>query len=354
MVVKARRARRHPPRRGGQSAIIGRRAAAVGALFVAVTAAAVARVASAGSPPRRIPPANASYVTMVDVVATKPHDPTAFTQGLCFDGSGRLLESDGIYSHSRVRVVEVDTGKSVLETKNDRNVFGEGLTTVGDVVLQLTWREKVMIEYDMDLVEQRRVPQPTPREGWGVAYDAEADVLYITDGTATLRAVRRAGEHYVKVRDDIVVHDDRLGLEIEGLNEVEMVRGELWANVYPMRHHKVSNCIARIDPVTGSVLAWVDAKSLIRRQSPRVKRHPLNFVLNGIAFNHDGTDDHLYLTGKQWDYMFDVDLTPKRDLGPNHVMTHCSIFHGPSVNTNAHSAKQRTNVQRGSHRPDSS
>ncbi|KAJ8613914.1 hypothetical protein CTAYLR_009582 [Chrysophaeum taylorii] len=275
-----------------------------------------------GGPPRRIA-ANLTtqYVTMATAVRTFPHDTSGFTQGLVAS-ENRLFESDGLYGKSRVREVEPSTGRSRLERPNKKHHFGEGLAAMGDRLVQLTWREKVIIEYSLDLEVIRTLPMPLPREGWGAAWDGRA--LYLSDGSAT---VRKFGMDYAPL-GSFEVKDHRLGITVEGLNELEMVSGELWANVYAMRRREASNCIARVNPATGDVLGWIDANSLFRLQSDRVRRRRLDFVFNGIAFlpgTKSDRDDHLYVTGKMWDNMFDIDLLPT-NLGPAHVKLHCGLY----------------------------
>ena len=74
-------------------------------------------------------------------------------------------------------------------------------------------------------------------------------------------------------RTPLRVADPRLdGGLIEGLNELEMVEGELWANILPLRHHKASPCVARIDVDTGRVIGWLDFSALRAKQSARARR----------------------------------------------------------------------------------
>lgn len=312
-------------------------------ISVAALASSVSFTAGAPAARRILANVTSAYVTTVEVHSSRPHDTSAFTQGLCVDAHGRIVESDGLYGHSRVRLVDINTGKSIIETKNIASHFGEGLAAIGDVLLQLTWREKIMIEYDLQLRELRRLRQPLPREGWGAAYDAHTDLLYLTDGSAVLRTLRRGNDSaYVKIGRELTVIDDALGgIPIEGLNELEVVGSELWANVYPMRHHLASNCIARIDPTTGKVKGWIDANPLMHHVSDRVRKNRLSFVFNGIAFHpapDSHADDHLYLTGKQWDKLFDVDLVPRPDLDQSHVRHSCDLFLHHTYSRPAHAS----------------
>ena len=49
------------------------------------------------------------------VVATFPHDPNAFTQGLVF-ADGEFYESTGLHGESSVRRVEIATGRVLQHT----------------------------------------------------------------------------------------------------------------------------------------------------------------------------------------------------------------------------------------------
>ena len=278
-----------------------------------------------------------AYLQGVSIVESFPHKKSAFTQGLCM-WSGQLFESDGLYGSSSVRLVDVATGESTVEIENHNRHFGEGLAAIGDVLLQLTWREKVMHEYCFDgnkITLRRTLEQPFRGEGWGVTYDPDVDHVYFTDGSSLLHTFKRKESEgivsYEKVRDAIKVVDARLShLPIDGLNEMEFVKGEIWANVYPMRHHRASNCIARIEPTTGNVKGWIDANVLLTLQSHRVQSHSLNYVFNGIAYQDGGNDERskIFVTGKQWDFLYDVDLAPfEPPSSPeNHVRKLCGLY----------------------------
>ena len=272
---------------------------------------------------------NGSYVAKAVIVSEFPHEASAFTQGLCFDGRGRLYESDGLYHRSAVRRVTPSTGKSEARADNDRKDFGEGITVVGDRLWQLTWQERRLHEFDLDLTRLRTIPVPkNMHEGWGLAYDEAAGVIYGTDGSHRLFTFDPSD--WSERRAAIDVFDDRLnGLKINGLNELEMVEGELWANVLPLHYHRASPCVARIDVATGAVRGWVDLTGLWDRQSDRVKRQRLNYVTNGLAYKRNAFGrPTLYATGKQWDFMYDIDVAAT-DLGAQHVAQHCDLYFPP-------------------------
>jgi glutamine cyclotransferase len=89
------------------------------------------------------------------------------------------------------------------------------------------------------------------------------------------------------------------GMPVRDLNELEYVRGEVWANVY------MTDRIARIDPKTGQVLRWIDLKGLM------ASGHQLQpgAVLNGIAY--DPERHRVWVTGKLWPRLFEIEIVPR-------------------------------------------
>lgn len=258
-----------------------------GVLLVAVMALGAAAVYRA-EPAESAPPTQP-----VAVVQQFPHDPTAFCQGLvCHDGV--LLEGTGQYQHSRLRRVELETGRSLQEVRLPGDVFGEGVTVFGDQIVQLTWQNGFLIVYDVNTLVQRKTVRyrdmdNSLREGWGITHDGEQ--LIISDGTATLRFCDP--ETYRVVRKLRV----RNGLRaLSQLNELEYVNGLILANVW------YEDRIARIDPGTGRVVDWLDLRA-IRPPDVRGNREA---VLNGIAW--DSASRRLFVTGKHWPSLFEIRL----------------------------------------------
>ena len=221
------------------------------------------------------------------IVARWPHDPQAFTQGLVVDG-GHFLESTGLYDSSTVREVDLQTGRVLRLVRLGPQHFGEGLARAGDRLVQLTWKSELAFVYrrsTLEVVDTFRYHG----EGWGLAFDGR-------------RFLRSDGSHRLHIHDartfaetgTLEVLDQ--GLPVRGLNELEFVRGELWANVYP------TDWIVRIDPRTGAVRGWIDARNLY----PVNERPPSADVLNGIAY--DSAADRLFVTGKRWPVVFEVRL----------------------------------------------
>ena len=222
------------------------------------------------------------------VVRSHPHDPRAFTQGLeYFDGF--LYEGTGLKGRSAVRKVEIESGKVVQEEKLHPQYFGEGITIAQGKLFQVTWQDRQGFVYDAKTLKFIR-NFTYFGEGWGLTHDATNIIM--SDGTSTLRfleTTRFQERRKLKVMDG--------GVAIERLNELEMVRGEIWANVWE------SDYIARISPKDGRVLGWINLKGLLG--APNAKLGP-EAVLNGIAF--DAQKNRIFVTGKLWPRVFEITI----------------------------------------------
>lgn len=224
------------------------------------------------------------------VVRVYPHDANAFTQGLIYL-EGYLYESTGLHGKSTVRKVHLETGKVLQEHSLPRQYFGEGLTNWGPDLLQLTWKTNTGFVYDRRTFKVRRSFSYSG-EGWGLANDGTS--LIISDGTATLRFL---DPRSLKEIDRLTVRDR--GQPIIDLNELEYIRGEIYANVWQ------TDRIARISPRTGEIVGWIDLRGLL---SPR--EIAASDVLNGIAY--DSEKDRLFITGKLWPKLFEIKVVPRR------------------------------------------
>lgn len=249
-----------------------RRGGVVAALAVALWLAAAG--AFAGTP-----------VFSAVPVAVLPHDPGAFTQGLLFY-DGYFYESTGLYGQSSLRKVDPATGRILLQRPLPREVFGEGLTLVGDRFYQLSWKEgRVLVADARTLAPLEELP--LAGEGWGCCLlDGK---LVVSDGSNRLtfydpRTLSKQG--------DLEVTDE--GLPVPFLNELEVVAGVIWANVWGQP------LLAVIDPQSGRVLAWVDCSALVREADVAGTDN----VLNGIAC--DPGTGRLWVTGKRWPSVYEI------------------------------------------------
>ncbi len=239
-------------------------------------------------------PVDTSGTTLhaIRVVNVYPHDPTAFTQGLAFR-NGYIYEGTGISGQSSIRKIELQTGKILNIQSLPAEHFGEGIAICGNRLIQLTWQSHIGFVYDLQSFRLLEIFS-YPTEGWGITCDGNR--LIMSDGTSILRFLDARTYKIVK---QIEVHNR--GRSLVNINELEFVRGEIYANVWGMDY------IIRISPRTGQVLGWIDLRDLYRY----VGTDRNIDVLNGIAY--DAKHDKLFVTGKYWPNLFEIKLekTPK-------------------------------------------
>lgn len=225
------------------------------------------------------------------VVHVYPHDTGAYTEGL-FYKDGYLYESTGRAGESTVRKVELKSGETVQRHNLPSRYFGEGIVDWKDRLVQLTWQSQTGFVYDFASFKPLR-NFSYPGEGWALTRDTRH--LYMSDGSAVLRIL---DPESLAATGSIMVTAD--GEPVSNLNELEWVKGEIYANIW------LTNRIARIDPVSGHVVGWIDLSGLLDiNQLP----DPGNDVLNGIAY--DATHDRLFVTGKNWPKLFEITLVKR-------------------------------------------
>lgn len=221
------------------------------------------------------------------VVNTYPHDPDAFTQGLIYR-DGHLFESTGLNGRSSLRKVRLETGEVLQRREVAREYFAEGLVDWGSRLIQLTWQSNVGFVYALDTFEPIRTFS-YQGEGWGLTKDGSRVIM--SDGSSTLRFLD----------PETLVETGRLpiterGLPVSNLNELEMVRGEIFANIWQ------TDEVVVIAPVTGHVTARIDFSPLRARLD---STQPID-VFNGIAW--DDVGGRLFVTGKLWPRLFEVTI----------------------------------------------
>jgi len=223
------------------------------------------------------------------IVNTYVHDHRGFTQGLVFEG-GFLYEGTGLRAQSSLRRVALETGAILQLHRLPDHFFGEGITVYQDKIIQLTWKSNVGFVYRKDNFEMLREFNYST-EGWGITHDGKQ--LIMSDGTSTLYFLNP--ETFEIVRQ-VKIYDNHG--PVKYLNELEYVEGQIYANVWQ------SNRIAKIDPQTGQVVGWIDLTGLLRLKDYHL---PVD-VLNGIAY--DKTKKRLFVTGKLWPKLFEIQLIP--------------------------------------------
>ena len=203
------------------------------ALFCLVPAAAFAQAPCPAVKPMRF-----------EVASQVRRSAPAFTQGLEYRG-GALYESSGnVVGTSRVQRIDPKSGKVTMLQDGGNAYFGEGLTILDGRIWQLTWREGRVFQRDLAGRQLREFKNP--RDGWGIAQDGKR--LIVSDGSDRL--------YFHSPRDfstlgSVQVRGPNGG--VFGLNELEYVKGEVWANIFTTWQ------IVKIAPETGCV----DRKSVV-------------------------------------------------------------------------------------------
>lgn len=231
------------------------------------------------------------------VVNVYKHDPTAFTEGLFFY-NGFLYESTGLDGKSDLRKVELTTGKVVQSYKLPKESFGEGITLFNGKIYQLTYEEGVCRVFDAESFQFLKEFK-YQGEGWGMTNDGKN--LIMTDRTHVLRFIDP--ETFQTVRTVPVFQEN--GKPLMQINELEYIKGELWANIWHSEEPEIlgkPNHIVRLDPNNGKILGWINLDGI----SPEdVKANDEN-TLNGIAY--DAATDRIFVTGKNWKKLFEIKL----------------------------------------------
>jgi len=236
--------------------------------------------------------ASTGTVTHYDyqVVSKVRFDRENFTQGLEIH-QGRLYVSSGLYGRSMVRVYDFPSLELIQSIPVDPRIFAEGLTIIDDRLVLLSWRERVMLVYqlpDMTLIGQSALPG----QGWGATHTGS--VMWFSDGSDRLFSADLTGGGTLAS-----VSVTLNGQPLRNLNELEWVDGEIWANVWQ------TDQIARIDPASGKVVGLIDLTGLLLEED----RLRDTDVLNGIAIDPQSGD--IWVTGKRWPWLYQIELAPR-------------------------------------------
>jgi glutaminyl-peptide cyclotransferase len=223
-----------------------------------------------------------------DIVHVYPHDPAAFTEGL-FYLNGFLYESTGLEQHSSIRKVRLETGAVVQQHDVPPQYFGEGIVNWNNHLVSLTWKSHVGFVYDLKSFKPLKQFQ-YEGEGWALTQDGKQ--ILMSDGSSEIRLLN----------PQTLLPTGRIQVTLEGkpvnnLNEMEWVKGELYANVWQ------TNWILRIDPHDGHVVGAINLTGLL---APSDIIRDKTDVLNGIAY--DPVGDRLFVTGKNWPKLFEIRL----------------------------------------------
>jgi glutamine cyclotransferase len=226
------------------------------------------------------------------IVKAYPHDPSAYTQGLIFSDN-YLFEGTGQYGQSTLRKVKLSSGEIMQVYNLPNEVFGEGIATFNDKIIQITWQEQVAFIFDKTSFRLLNKLYYPMKEGWGITFDGT--YLIMSDGSANLYFLDK--DYFTEVSRLEVC--DNHG-PVQRLNELEYIEGEVWANVY------TTDTIVRINPKTGVITGKIDMSGLLK---PEDRTSNVN-VLNGIAYN--SLTKQIFVTGKNWPKLFEINVFQKR------------------------------------------
>jgi glutaminyl-peptide cyclotransferase len=231
------------------------------------------------------------------VVHSYPHDTGAYTEGF-FYLDGYFYESTGNVGGSTIRKVDIKSGKVLQKADLPPPDYGEGIVAWKNRLIQLTWQSHHGFVYDLKSFKKLD-KFDYPGEGWALTADDKH--IYMSDGSATLRILDPST---LKQTGKIDVTAN--GQPVTNLNELEWVKGEIYANVW------LTQIIVRIDPATGKVTGVIDLNGL--GPKPEETTDPSNDVLNGIAY--DAKHDRLFVTGKRWPLIYEIKLTTPPSVTP--------------------------------------
>ncbi len=226
-------------------------------------------------------------ILVPEVVSVRPHDPTAYTQGLLLY-DGLLYESAGLYAESTLRQVDPESGEVLRQISVPDEYFAEGLERVGDRLIQLSWKENTAFVYDITTFELLETYE-YEGEGWGLCADDR--FLFMSDGSSFITL--RDPETFELLFNGVVTIQ---GQPVTRINEMECVGDYIYANVY------MTDYILQINKYNGVVEGLIDASGLLTDEERASLAN--GEVLNGIAYLPES--DTFLITGKHWPKMFEV------------------------------------------------
>ncbi|MEO5945648.1 MAG: glutaminyl-peptide cyclotransferase [Chitinophagaceae bacterium] len=236
-----------------------------------------------------IPMPDAPKSMSYSIITSYPHDTSSYTQGLIIY-KGEMYEGTGNYSFSKLKKVDLKTGKTLQQVSLPNDYFGEGITILNDTIYQLTWKEKKVFVYT--LKDFKKIKEFDANiEGWGLTNDGIN--LIVSTGGSDLFFYEPSTFKLLKKQ---TVTES--GNPSYNLNELEFIDGYVYANQYQLPY------ILKIDPATGIIVAKSDLNPIY----DRVKAiDPHVDVPNGIAY--DSATKKMYITGKWWPELYEVQFS---------------------------------------------
>ncbi|MCG8477335.1 MAG: glutaminyl-peptide cyclotransferase [Cytophagales bacterium] len=230
------------------------------------------------------------------IVSKYPHPTKRFTQGLVYE-EPYLYEGTGQRGESSLYKTDFKSGKVLNEVALPNNRFGEGIAVFGNKIVELTWESQEGYVYDKENLDyQSTFRYPFSEKGWGITFDGKD--LIMSNGSASLLYMDTSS--FENIRSVIVADQTEL---LDSLNELEYIKGAVFSNIW------MRNTIAKIDPETGKVLAYLDLSDLASTEpeyDPYKRGYEYENVLNGIAYIPE--KNHLLITGKRWSAIYEIEI----------------------------------------------
>ena len=223
-------------------------------------------------------------LSKANIIKKFKHDPSAFTQGLVYQND-HFFESTGGWGSSEIRKINKHTGKVINFNKMQSKYFGEGLTIYDNKIFQVTWKSNKGFVYDINnfkLLDDFKIYG----QGWGLTNDGKS--LILSDGSEKI--------YYLNPKNFEI--EKTISVSVNGnkliyINELEFIRGEIWANIWK------SNDIITVNPLSGIVTSIFDISKISEQTE-------IEDVANGIAW--DKVNDKIFITGKNWNFIYLLDI----------------------------------------------
>lgn len=231
-----------------------------------------------------------------EILAERSHKKQVFTQGLLLQDN-HFYESSGRYGSSFLAVYPVAepenkwaqlSAKFTRQARLPPRYFAEGLTLFNDRLYLLTWQEQTLLIYNRTTLALEQSLNYSG-EGWGLTHDN----TYLIRSDGSHRLTFHEPQSF---KPHKVVEVFEGGRPLQRLNELEYIRGKIWANIW----HE--NRLVEIDPESGKVIGSLDLSQLAATLSLTDSEQ----VLNGIAYDEE--QQALWVTGKLWPKMFLIKL----------------------------------------------
>ena len=223
-------------------------------------------------------------LSKANIIKKFKHDPSAFTQGLVYQND-HFFESTGGWGSSEIRKINKHTGKVINFKKLQSKYFGEGITIYDNKIFQVTWKSNKGFVYDINnfkLLDDFNIYG----QGWGLTNDGQS--LILSDGSEKI--------YYLNPKNFEI--EKTISVSVNGnkliyINELEFIRGEIWANIWK------SNDIITVNPLSGIVTSIFDISKISEQTE-------IEDVANGIAW--DKVNDKIFITGKNWNFIYLLDI----------------------------------------------